>query len=87
MELISSPNVINIGSGEHYVQNLNIEGRASQSGFGVITVGHNQNSQNQNVNIYAENAVLSLSDPNPALAFYTNTMLTTGTESKNCGIN
>ena len=87
MELISSPNVINIGSGEHYVQNLNIEGRASQSGFGVITVGHNQNSQNQNVNIYAENAVLSLSDPNPALAFYTNTMLTTGTESQNCGIN
>lgn len=89
-ELISTNGncgVINIGSESHYAKDLNIKGRASQSGFGVVTVGHVLNSQEQSINIYADNAVLSLADPDTALAYSTNAMLATGTENKNCNIN
>lgn len=90
MSLVSTAgdnSIINIGLSDAYVNDLEIRGRGTQSGEGVIVSGHGNFVKNDQINIFADYANLSLTDPQEGLAYPTDVVLASGYTSIDSGIN
>ncbi len=93
MSLVSAAggnSIINIGLTDAYVNDLEIRGRGTQSAEGVIVSGHGGaygGFKNDQINIFADYANLSLTDPQEGLAYPTDVVLASGYTSIDSGIN